>query len=63
MTALEYMEKQVRKHCSNYIREFTRGVSDEVLNNIMSKIICYVAACDALRKVSKCERKDNDSKG
>ena len=57
MTALEYMEKQVQKHCRNYIREFTRGVSEEVLDNIMVKIIYYVTACEALRKGG--ERKDN----
>lgn len=53
MTALEYMEKQVHKHCQNYIREFTRGVSDEVLKNIMAKIVYYVTACEALRELNK----------
>ena len=49
MTAIEYMEKQVDKHCRNYVREFTRGVPYEVLENIMAKIIYYVSACEALR--------------
>ena len=54
MTALEYMTKQLHKHSLNYIREFTRGVPDEVLNNIMNKMLYYASAVEALRKVGGC---------
>lgn len=49
MTALEYMEKQVHKHRMNYKRESSRGVAEEMLNNIEKKIEYYEAAVDALK--------------
>ena len=51
MTALEYMERQIKKHSQNFEREFRRGVPKEQLYNIMEKISHYKAAADALRKV------------
>ena len=51
MTALEYMEKQVRKHQQNLAMQSARGACAEVLNNIFVKIECYKAAVEALRKV------------
>ena len=50
MTALEYMEKQVRKHCRNYEAEFKRGASAEMLQNIQMKIWFYDAAVEALKR-------------
>lgn len=52
MTALEYMEKQAQKHRINYNREVLRGVSEEMLQNIMAKISHYEAAAEALEKVA-----------
>ena len=49
MTALEYMEKQVKKHQLNFCREFDRGAPDEVLENIRNKISYYEAAVKALK--------------
>ena len=49
MTALEYMEKQVQKHCFNLGREIARGVPQEVLDNICLKIDYYKQAVEALR--------------
>lgn len=57
MTALEYMEKQLRKHRMNYERELNRGVPEDMLFNIALKCGYYKAAADALR-----ERKDNENK-
>ena len=51
MTALEYMEKQVKKCERNLCREFDRGATLEVLNNIRAKIGYYEAAVEALKKV------------
>ena len=53
MTALEYMEKQLRKNSQNYSREFFRDDPKEVLNNIMEKMLYYAAAAEALEKVNK----------
>ena len=50
MTALEYMTKQLSKHRANYEREKTRGVSEEMLNNILAKIGYYEAAAEALKE-------------
>ena len=49
MTALEYMEKQVKKHQLSFCREFDRGAPDEVLENIKKKIGYYEAAVEALK--------------
>ena len=49
MTALEYMEKQLKKHRLNYDRELLRGLSEEMRYNIALKISYYKAAVEALR--------------
>ena len=51
MTALEYMEKQLKKHRANYVRESLRGASDHMLDDIKSKISYYELAVEALRSV------------
>ena len=51
MTALEYMERQLQKHCKNFEREFKRGVPNEQLYDILQKASYYKTACEALRKV------------
>ena len=48
MTALEYMERQVQKHRQNFERESSRGVPEEMLQNISKKIRYYEAAVEAL---------------
>lgn len=50
MTALEYMEKQVQKHRTNYEAEAKRGVPAEMLNRILIKAGYYEAAVEALKK-------------
>ena len=54
MTALEYMEKQVRKYRQNFLQQYDRNAPEEVLANIKAKIGYYEEAIEALR-----ERKDN----
>ena len=49
MTALEYMEKQLKKHRANYERETARGVPEKVLNDILAKIGYYEVAVEALK--------------
>ena len=49
MTALEYMEKQVKKHTMNFEREFARNAPEEVLCNIALKINYYEEAVEALK--------------
>ena len=49
MTALEYMEKQMRKHELVLEREFARGAPLEVLQNLNKKIDYYEQAVEALR--------------
>ena len=51
MTALEYMEQQLRKHQDNFYREFKRGVPHKMLYDILAKISHYEMAVEALRKV------------
>ena len=51
MTALEYMEKQLRKHAHNLGREIARGAPEEVVENIRLKISYYETAVIALLKV------------
>ena len=53
MTALEYMEKQLQKHSRNYERESTRGVPEDMLNNISLKVSYYEEAVEALKKVGQ----------
>ena len=48
MTALEYMEKQCRKHKANYVRESKRGVPQKMLDDIKAKIGYYEQAVEAL---------------
>ena len=50
MNALEYMEKQVRKHCHNLGREIARGAPKEVIENLKLKIGYYEQAVLALSK-------------
>ena len=52
MTALEYMTKQLNKHCLNYEREKKRGVPEEMLRNIEAKIGYYAEAVEALKVVA-----------
>lgn len=49
MTAIEYMEKQIRKHKLSLEKESARGAPEEQLANIRSKIGYYEEAADALR--------------
>lgn len=50
MTALEYMEKQLKKCKLNYTRAQERNAPIEDLNNLIKKIGYYGEAVDALRK-------------
>ena len=49
MTAIDYMEKQLRKNQRIYNSEFKRGAPEEILRNIEKKISYYQAAVDALK--------------
>ena len=49
MTALEYMQKQVQKHCHSLGREIARGAPKEVLDNLKLKIGYYESAVQALQ--------------
>ena len=53
MTALEYMEKQLNKHCTSYAKEVDRGAPKQDTDNILLKIRFYAEAVDALRKVAE----------
>ena len=53
MTALEYMERCVRKHHLNLKRESERGAPQEVLDNIRLKVGYYEAAVAAMKKDSE----------
>ena len=55
MTAIEYMEKQIKKHRDNYYREVKRNVPEEQLQNILNKISYYTEAVNALKKVTNYE--------
>ena len=50
MTALEYMEKQVKRHRRNYEFRSVGGTPEKMLNDILMKIRCYEEAVEALRK-------------
>ena len=52
MTALEYMERQLRRHVLNHAQESGRGVPEEQLANIEKKIGYYAAAVAALKEVN-----------
>ena len=64
MSALEYMEKQVRKHCHNLGREIARGAPQEVIDNLKLKIGYYEQAVAALRMedilLNECKEVDFD---
>ena len=51
MTALEYMEKQLRWNKRNYEMRSVGGAPEKMLNDILKKIGYYAAAVEALRKV------------
>ena len=53
MTAIEYMEKQIRKCRDNYAREAKRNAPKENLDNIRAKIGYYEAAVNALKGQTK----------
>lgn len=57
MTALEYMERQLRKHARNYELEANRGASKQVTDNILAKIKYYAEAISALEKVGNTDGK------
>lgn len=50
MTALEFMEKQVRKCQINFEKESGRGAPAEVIGNLLRKIGYYQDAVEALRR-------------
>ena len=51
MTALEYMQKQYKKHTTSYKVAKARKDSPEVLTNIRMKIAYYAEAVEALELV------------
>ena len=51
MTALEYMEKQLKKHRLNYDRSVERAVPQQMLEDIRAKIGYYEDAVNALKSV------------
>ena len=53
MTALEYMEKQVDKHCADYVREVKRGAPQKDVDNILAKIRYYAEAAAALKHTTE----------
>lgn len=53
MTTLEYMEKQLKKHELNYIRECDRGAPAEVRENILNKIFYYSEVVELLKEGAK----------
>lgn len=50
MTALEYMERQLKKHRMNLERESCRNVPSDMIYSIIAKVHHYEAAVEALRK-------------
>ena len=50
MTALEYMEKQIRQHRISLIQAVNRNAPAEMIENINLKISYYEAAVEALPK-------------
>lgn len=48
MTALEYMQKQLKKHRANYAVQTERGAPTQALHDILAKIGYYEAAVAAL---------------
>lgn len=55
MTALEYMEQQVRKHRNSFQRAALKGAPAEELENIRIKIWHYIEAAQALRSRGELE--------
>lgn len=50
MNAIDYMEKQERRHRRNLEREKERAAPEEILARIALKIEYYAAAVEALRE-------------
>lgn len=70
MTALEYMERQLKKHTMNLERERKRGAPEEVLDDIALKISYYEEAVEDMRgmfdavpvvRCGECERRDKSA--
>ena len=53
MTAIEFMEKMLRKHQLDFKQQSERGANGAVLDNIQAKINYYEQAIEALKFVSK----------
>jgi hypothetical protein len=53
--AIAFMEKMIKKHTMDHLREFERGASEGILLNIHNKIICYKIALAALKEVGDCD--------
>ena len=51
MTALEFMEKQLRKCQLNFCKECERDPASVAASNLRKKIDYYEAAVEALKKV------------
>lgn len=56
MSALHYMETQLKKHRRNYERESARGVPAEMLESIARKISSYETAVEALSTTDRISR-------
>lgn len=52
MTALEFMEKQLRKCQYNFCKEVERDPASEAASNLRRKCQYYEEAIEALRKVA-----------
>ena len=57
MTALEYMEKQIRQHRISLVHAVSRNAPTEMIENIRLKIEYYEKAVEALRigEVVRCK--------
>ena len=60
MTALEYMERQLKKHSMNLERERKRGAPEEVLDRIALKISYYEEAVEYMRCGYRERKGEND---
>ena len=58
MTALEFMEKQLRKCQLNFCRECERDPASEAASNLRRKCEYYEEAIEALRKSDTLPRAD-----
>ena len=50
MTALEYMQKELDKHMTNYGRAVLRNATEAELQGIQNKIVYYREAVAALKE-------------